>query len=232
MAVILFNHEITEDIYMMKILGDFEGAPGQFYMLKPENTFLARPISIFDIDKDGITFLYQKKGKGTAYLAGLKAANEVELFGPMGNGFEVENKSITLIGGGIGVAPLYYYARVLRETYPEIMLRIYLGFTKESYMVDEFAVYANDVNINIGGLITDEVDFERTEKYVTCGPEGMLKYAAGIAKDKGVDLTVSLEEKMACGVGACLGCNIETRSGNKKVCKDGPVFKASEVYYG
>lgn len=232
MAVVLFNKKITNDIYMLKLKGDFKGKEGQFYMIKPKNTFLARPISIHDIDSEGITFLYQVKGEGTEYLSSLIKDDKIELFGPRGNGFDIEgiNKDFTLIGGGIGTAPLYLLAKRIKEKYKEKYLRIYLGFTKESYEVEKFKNIADEVIVNVGGIITYDVDFSKDDMYFACGPNIMMNSAYDLGKKEGREVIVSLESKMACGVGACLGCNIETSSGNKKVCKDGPVFKGSEVY--
>ena len=145
MAIVLFNEKIKDDIYMMKLEGKFEGKEGQFYMLRSLNTFLAKPISIHDIDEEGITFLYQVKGEGTKYFKTLQKGMELDLFGPRGNGFDIENieKDVTLIGGGIGTAPLYYLCKQIRNKYPDKKIRVYLGFTKEDYLVDDFKKIAD-----------------------------------------------------------------------------------------
>ena len=232
MAIVLFNNKIKDDIYMLKLKGKFEGKEGQFHMLKPKNTFLSKPISIHDIDKEGITFLYQVKGEGTKYFSTLKEGMEVDLFGPRGNGFDIENidKDVTVIGGGIGTAPLYYLIKQIKIKYPSKYIRVYLGFTKEDYLVDEFKKIADEVIVDVGGIITHQVDFTKDDKYFACGPDIMMKSAYDLASKEGHDVIVSLENRMACAVGACLGCNVRTSGGNRKVCKDGPVFKGSEVY--
>lgn len=232
MAIVLFNEKIKDDIYMMKLEGKFKGKEGQFYMLRSLNTFLAKPISIHDIDKEGITFLYQVKGEGTKYFKTLQKGMELDLFGPRGNGFDIENieKDVTLIGGGIGTAPLYYLCKQIRKKYPDKKIRVYLGFTKEDYLVDDFKKFADEVIVDVGGIITHKVDFSKDDIYFTCGPDIMMRSAYDLANKAGREIYVSLENRMACGVGACLGCNVETPNGNKKVCKDGPVFKGSEVY--
>ncbi len=228
MAEIIYNKKKADNIYKMKIRGEFKGKQGQFYMIKSENTFLNRPISIHDIDGDGITFLYQVKGEGTKYFSKLNEGNEIKLYGPLGNHFELPNENLTLIGGGIGTAPLYLVAKRFKEKYRDKKLAVYLGFTKESYETEIYSKLADELYIDIGGIITNKVKIADDTTYFACGPEIMMKSAwKRIHSDK---LFVSLESKMACGVGACLGCNIETKGGNKKVCKDGPVFNAAEVY--
>lgn len=228
MAKIIYNEKKANNIYKMKIAGKFEGKQGQFYMLKSENTFLNRPISIHDIDNEGITFLYQVKGDGTTYFSNLHSGNEINLYGPLGNFFELPDSNLTLIGGGIGTAPLYLVAKRFKEKYPNRKLSVYLGFTTQAYETEIYKDLADELNIDIGGIITNKVKLEDDMTYFACGPEIMMKSAwERIHSNK---LFVSLESKMACGVGACLGCNIETKNGNKKVCKDGPVFNATEVY--
>lgn len=231
-ALILKNEAVASGIYRMKVEGNFPGNEGQFYMLKPDNTFLAKPISIHDIENDSITFLYQAKGKGTGYLSEMAAGRDLELFGPMGNGFEIDRDadSICLIGGGIGTAPLYLLARRIRENHPEKHLAAYLGFTSESYLTEEFEELCDEVTVDVGGIITDMVDFEAFDRYYACGPDIMMKSAVMKAMEKDAAITVSLESRMACGVGACLGCNVQTPQGNVKVCKDGPVFDGRRIY--
>ncbi len=232
MALIISNEKIASGIYKIKIKGTFKGEAGQFYMIKPENTFLSRPISIHDIDSEGITFVYQVKGEGTKFFSHLKEGMEISLFGPCGSGFslsELKADSFGIIGGGIGVAPLYYLAKEYKKTYKDAKIKIYLGFKEEEYLVKEFKELG-EVILNIGGIITKEVDYENIEIFATCGPTVMMKSAYDFAKNYNKEMIVSLESKMACGMKACLGCNIETTNGNKKVCKDGPVFLGSEVF--
>lgn len=234
MALVLSNEKVAKDIYMMKLEGNFPGNEGQFYMLKAPDAFLAKPISIHDIGDNYITFLYQVKGKGTGYFASLESGRELDLFGPRGNGFDIDPKaeSYCLIGGGIGTAPLYLLAKRIKEKRPESFLCAYLGFTDESYRVEAFRTVCDEVTVDVGGIITNEVDFEKYDSYYACGPDIMMKSAVLNAKEKGADVTVSLESRMACGVGACLGCNYETPAGNVKVCKDGPVFDGRRIYIG
>ena len=232
MAKIMLNKKIANNIFKLKIKGSFKGKRGQFYMLKTSQTsqpFLLRPISINDIAKDYITFVYEVKGKGTILLSQLKEKDELNLLGPLGNGFEIKEANYTLIGGGLGIAPLYLLAKEIKEVYPKANVDVYLGFSFEEYLVEEFEGLNVNVNVNIGGKITDIVDFEKDDIFITCGPEVMMRAVYNKAKDK--EVYVSLEKRMACGVGACLGCSIETTLGMKKVCKDGPVFLANEVFY-
>ena len=232
MALISCNRKVADGICLMKVQGHFPGNAGQFYMLKAPNAFLARPISIHDIDDESISFLYQVKGKGTEYFASLKEGDDIELFGPRGNGFEVDESALgtCIIGGGIGTAPLLLLAKKIRSTCPDMKITACLGFTNEAYLTEEFERVCDEVLVDVGGIITDIVDFDSFDRYYACGPDIMMKSAALKACEHGKPVTVSLESKMACAVGACLGCNVETPSGNVKVCKDGPVFDGRRIY--
>lgn len=233
MAVIIKNECIAKDIYLLELHGKFEGRAGQFYMLKASDTldpFLPRPISINDLDENKITFLYQKKGKGTALISEMKIGDNLQLTGPFGNGFNFTDHDTSFVGGGIGIAPLYYAVKTFKQMYPQKKANVYLGFSDEAYYLDEFKMFADILNVNIGGKITDEIDYDSDDIFITCGPEIMMKTLYDKSK-KQQNVFVSLEKRMACAVGACLGCSIKTKSGMKRVCKDGPVFEGGEVFY-
>lgn len=234
MAVVLENKKIINDIYLITLKG-LTGKSGQFYMLKPNpgasDPLLGRPISIFDARDGNISFLYRVVGRGTQILSSKRQGSEVEALGPLGNGFTHLDEDAVLIGGGIGIAPLYLLARERQLKFPNRSTKVFLGFSDDPYMVKEFGTSAEKVWVNIGGYITDDVSFEPGMVYYACGPEPMLKAAANKAHAAKSRLYVSLERRMACGVGACLGCTIKTKAGNKRVCKDGPVFDSQEVYY-
>ncbi|MDL2258770.1 dihydroorotate dehydrogenase electron transfer subunit [Eubacteriales bacterium OttesenSCG-928-K08] len=236
MFTIVKNEMIAEDIYTLSLKNAPAGNAGQFFMLRVPGSadpFLGRPLSIFDYDEDRkiVSFLYQAKGPGTQLLASLMPGQKIELQGPYGNGFPMPDGSVTLIGGGIGIAPLHYLTKQLRRAKPTRHISVYLGFREEGYMVDSFKLYCDELHVDIGGQITANVGFSLGDTYFTCGPEPMMMAAAKAARKHRAKLYVSLESHMACGVGACLGCTCKTTQGaNRRVCKDGPVFLAEEVY--
>ena len=234
MAVISENIEIAKGIFKMCLRGAPLGEAGQFLMLKQPDSldpFLARPLSYCDVDKNSgtVTLVYQTIGKGTKAFSKLKQGSLMQAVGPCGRGFPLVSGNAVLIGGGIGTAPLLLLAHALRESQPKRHIKVYLGFREEAYLIKEFNQYADAVNVDIGGIITDDVDFSQTATYYACGPEPMLKAAALKAEKAGAELYISLEKNMACGVGACFGCTCKTKGGNKQICKDGPVFNALEV---
>ena len=232
MAVIRENTRIAKDVFLMRLGGAPSAVAGQFMMLSIKNVldpFLGRPISIFDSNGEEASFLYQTAGRGTALFSAMQAGQEIDLQGPYGNGFSLLPGNAVLIGGGIGCAPMHLLAKALREREPERNIEVHLGFREEAYMESAFAAYADKVYTNIGGFVTQDVDFTRGATYYACGPTPMLRSAAEAADAADARLFVSLEKRMACGVGACLGCTCKTELGNKRVCKDGPVFDYKEV---
>jgi dihydroorotate dehydrogenase electron transfer subunit len=134
-----------------------------------------------------------------------------------------------LIGGGIGIAPMYYALKTFKSQFPARRASVYLGFSQEAYCVESFRNFADDVVVDVGGNITDQIIFSEDAMYYACGPDPMLRAAFVCMPKQNENLWVSLESHMACGVGACLGCAVRTANGMRRVCKDGPVFNASEV---
>ena len=130
---------------------------------------------------------------------------------------------LVVVGGGIGIAPLYYACRDFKKKHPDRRLRVYLGYRDTAYCVEAFDAVADEVIVDIGGIITHRVEARSGEVFFTCGPEIMMKSLCDIVPAEN-PVYVSLEAHMACGIGACLGCTCKTSEGNKKVCKDGPVF--------
>ncbi|WP_296557471.1 dihydroorotate dehydrogenase electron transfer subunit [uncultured Acetobacterium sp.] len=231
MALILNNIAISPGIFKMTVAFTGVVKPGQFFMLRAwdKDPLLSRPISVHNYESGQLTFLYQVVGKGTEILSQLQTDDQVTIQGPYGNGFPEITGDLCVVGGGIGTAPLYYLVRHYQEQNPTGKCRIYLGFRDSAYGVDAFEALADEMILDVGGIITDKLVVLASETVVTCGPEIMMET---VAKTVPVDNTVyvSLEAHMACGIGACLGCSCETRSGNKKVCKDGPVFVREEVF--
>ena len=234
MAVILSNQSIADGIFRMTVSGLTQGRAGQFCMLRVPGALdplLGRPISIFECnEKSGeTTFVYQKVGRGTEQFSLLLPGQTIEAQGPFGNGFPLEPGRAVVVGGGIGTAPLFQLVKELRASDPARIIEVFLGFREEAYGVSEFERYADSVSVNIGGIVTDDVDFAQDAAYYACGPKPMLHAAADKAQNANARLYVSLEKRMACGVGACLGCTCQTAGGGKRVCKDGPVFDYREV---
>jgi dihydroorotate dehydrogenase electron transfer subunit len=228
MYKVLSNDYMGEDMYLLKIEGNFEGKMGQFYMLRAWDKFplLSRPISIHDIEDNYISFLYKVVGQGTEILSTLKSNDSIKLEGPYGNGFENTNGKIALVGGGMGVAPLYLAAKTLDN------IDIYMGFRSEPILLDEFKDVCNNVHVAIGDkLVTDIIDVNNYDYIIACGPQIMMKKLVDMCNDTNTKIMISMENKMACGIGACLVCSCKTKFGNKKTCKDGPVFWGEDVIF-
>ncbi|EPY05187.1 dihydroorotate dehydrogenase, electron transfer subunit [Paenibacillus alvei TS-15] len=225
MYTILSNERISEGIYLMTVEGQFQASMGQFYMLRAWNTapVLSRPISICNLAKDSIQFLYKVAGEGTRLIAQLRDGDRIQLEGPFGNGFPQVEGRTALIGGGIGIAPLLYTAKQLDK--PDI----YLGFRGQSYLTEAYEPYANELVVRVNGNLLDDVDFSKYDNVLVCGPLGMMKAVALQAEGLDTKVYVSFEKRMACGIGACYVCSVKNKNGNRKVCADGPVFLAEEV---
>jgi dihydroorotate dehydrogenase electron transfer subunit len=204
---------------------------GQFYMLRAwgNNPTFSRPLSVCDKKDDEIVFVYEVKGKGTKIFSSLKSGDKIELLGPRGNGYELSEKKCVLVGGGAGTSPLVYLAKQLKAIGAEVIA--YLGYNNESFLTDEISAYCDKTVKNIGGFITDFIDELDADSVYACGPEIMMRKCFEMYKYTNAKVYVSMERRMACGIGACLGCNIKTKNGNKKVCSDGPVFRAEDVFY-
>ena len=230
MATVLKNIAVSDDFYLLKASGKFDGKMGQFCMLRAwdEYPVLSRPISIFDCDDEGISFLYKVVGQGTEILAQLNEGDDIDVQGPYGTGFPDVKGKIALVGGGIGVAPLHLTAKVLKAAGNTVDM--YLGFQSEALLKEDYEAVCDNLIINIGGYVTDDINPAEYDYILTCGPEIMMKVLYNKVKGSGAQLYVSMENRMGCGVGACLVCSCKTSGGNKKVCKDGPVFKAEEVF--
>ena len=213
--------------------------PGQFVQVRVDgspSTYLRRPISIHDVDveQNEITLLVQQVGEGTRHLAALKVGDRVNQVLPLGNGFSLPEKGekCLLVGGGIGIAPLYYFAKVLNEK--GIRPTLLLGGKSQSDLLrladyqrfGETFVTTEDGSLGEKGFVTMHSVWQNQDfdKIYVCGPKPMMKAVAKLADEKGVWCEVSLENLMACGLGACLCCVEDTVDGHVCVCKEGPVF--------
>jgi dihydroorotate dehydrogenase electron transfer subunit len=234
MAVIKSNYAVEEGIYQMEVAWTGDVRPGQFFMLRAwdRDPLLSRPISVHDYDAESgtLSFLYQVKGKGTKLMSELGPMDAIQLDGPHGNGFPDVKSNLVVVGGGMGIAPLLYAVRDFKAKHKRKKVRVYLGYSFESYGVEPFNDVADDVIVNIGGIITEKVEVKRGETVFGCGPNVMMHALADAVPPKH-DVYLSLEKRMACGMGVCLGCSIKTAGGSKQVCADGPVFERDELIW-
>jgi dihydroorotate dehydrogenase electron transfer subunit len=240
--LVIANQSLGDNFYLLETgrpSGELPRA-GQFYMLRAWETYpvLSRPISVFDAPENRLAFLYKAVGKGTRLFSQLKPGDPVTFQGPLGQGFPEFRGTIALVGGGAGIAPLYLAAKQIKSGGPGAAgsgcwIELFLGFSGVSFLTGQFAAAADRLTVKRGGFITDAVeDPGRYDHIFACGPEAMMEtlFAKCEAAGAGDKLYVSLESRMACGTGACFVCSRKTRQGNKKVCKDGPVFPAREVF--
>lgn len=248
-VIITRAEEIEKGIYSMCIQ-DKEMAshakPGQFVSLycKDGSRLLPRPISICEINKEEgiLRLVYRVVGKGTEEFSHLHAGASIDVLGPLGNGFTLEGSKALLIGGGIGIPPMLELAKALREK--EIDVQVVLGYRDVLFLNREFEAYGNvyvsteDGSFGTKGNVIDAIKENKLEADViyACGPTPMLKGVKAYGLEHQITTQLSLEERMACGVGACLGCVCKTKEknpltqvNNKRICKDGPVFYAQEV---
>ncbi|MDO5702409.1 MAG: dihydroorotate dehydrogenase electron transfer subunit [Lachnospiraceae bacterium] len=254
-ARVLKQEQLAAGIYSLRLKVSFAGdaAAGQFVSLfrRDKNTLLPRPISIcrIDADKGEITLVYRVAGGGTAEFSALSAGDEIAVMGPLGNGFpisEAAGKNVLLIGGGIGIPPMLACADAISAAaYPGTKITAAVGFrSADTYLLEEMRekaevlISTDDGSLGTHGTVLDAIRGSgiRPDIIFACGPKVMLRAAAEFAAEINCPAYVSLEERMACGVGVCLGCSADTTGTDPhslvkktRVCADGPVFKASEV---
>lgn len=220
-----------------------EAKAGQFVELYPDNgaNLLARPISICETDKllGTLRLVFQIVGKGTQLFSRLAKGDSIRVLGPCGNGYSLKEGSALLVGGGIGVPPLLETCKKLKGE-----KTVVLGFRSGSFLADEFEKYnarvfvaTDDGSIGFKGNVVELLKAQDLSADViySCGPKIMLKFLSQWAEGKNIECQVSMEERMACGIGACVGCAVKIKDGDdwihKKVCKDGPVFDSREVVW-
>jgi dihydroorotate dehydrogenase electron transfer subunit len=230
---IIENRQLNEDFWLMKTKCSDMPKMGQFYMIRSWDQYplLSRPISVFDADENTVSFLYKVIGQGTKIFSELKPQDQVELTGPLGNSFPEVTGKVAMVGGGVGIAPLYLAAKTLKQN-PNTTVDLFLGFSGVPVLEEEYRSVSDHLDVKLGGYVTDDIEPKDYDAILTCGPGIMMKvlYAKCRKQDKADALTVSMESRMGCGIGACLGCSIHTTNGMRRVCKDGPVFKGNEVF--
>ena len=255
-AELIEKKQLTKDIYHFKVKAEEivkESKPGNFVEIRVTDStepFLRRPISIYNLDQEKgiLEFIFQVKGKGTEILAQKEEGDSIDIMGPLGFGtFKLDDKkNIAILGGGIGIFPLYELAKQAMQK--GIQVNTYLGFRNKEYVVleDEFQQVSTNLTITTDDgsykqkgfaidFLKQDMQNNKIDCIYACGPLPMLKAVRELAIQTGIDCQISLEERMGCGRGLCLGCAVKTAQSPKDapeyyhVCKGGPVFKATDV---
>ena len=235
---ILENTPLTDNVYRMVLRGDTSAitAPGQFVNIKLDGLFLRRPISVCDVNGDKLTIIYKVVGEGTKQMSLMKNGT-LDLLTGLGNGYDltVSGDKPVLLGGGVGVPPMYLLAKKLLDQGKNV--RVILGFNTESevFYEEEFRKLGAEVTVTtvdgsygIKGFVTDALQQMEYTYFYTCGPEPMLKAVYRASKTSG---QMSFEKRMGCGFGACMGCSCKTITGYKRICKEGPVMRKEEILW-
>lgn len=242
-ATIEENKCIAKDVYSMRLLCSTSALeqPGQFINILLDGFYLRRPISVCDWDENSITIIYKILGKGTAELALFTAGKTLDILVGLGNGFSIaraHGKKVVLVGGGVGVPPLFNLAKqlVAAGNVPVIVLGFRSG--EDAFYEKEFAALGCEVltatedgSLGEKGYVTTILQDMDYDYYFTCGPTAMLQAIYTLSEQKGAQGQLSFEERMGCGFGACMGCSCHTKNGSKRVCVEGPVFASEEVLF-
>lgn len=233
------NEKLTENVYKMVLCGDTSAvtACGQFINIQLAGHYLRRPISIFDCKENELSIIYKVVGVGTEQMSEMKAGEKLDCLVGLGNGFDISDEGMNpvVIGGGVGVPPMFYLAKKLIEKGKNVTA--VLGFNKadEVFCKEDFEaigakviVTTVDGSTGVKGFVTDALKDIDYSYFYTCGPEPMLKALYNNTVTSG---QFSFEERMGCGFGACMGCSCKTKYGNKRICKDGPVLVKEEIIW-
>ena len=236
---ILENIALTESVFKMILRGDVSSitAPGQFVNIKLDGLYLRRPISVCDLGDCTLTIIYKVVGKGTEQMSRMQSGEKLDVLTGLGNGYDltVAGARPVLLGGGVGVPPMYLLAKQLLAQGKKVT--VILGFNTESeiFYEKEFSDLGADVIVTtvdgsrgIKGFVTDALKMLDYTYFYTCGPEPMLKavYKASVTSGQ-----MSFEKRMGCGFGACMGCSCKTITGYKRICKEGPVMRKEEILW-
>ena len=232
------NKALTDTTWKMILEGDTSAitASGQFVNIQLDGLFLRRPISVCDYDEATLTIIYKVVGKGTEQMSAMQAGQELDILTGLGNGYDLSltGEKPLLIGGGVGVPPMYNLAKKLLAEGKEVSVILGFNTKDEIFYEEEFkalgckvTVTTVDGSYGIKGFVTNAMDCEYTH-FCACGPEPMLKAIYKASKTSG---QMSFEERMGCGFGACMGCSCKTLTGYKRICKDGTVMKKEEILW-
>lgn len=232
------NIKLTESVMKMTLLGDTSDitAAGQFINIKLDGLFLRRPISVFDCDGECVTIIYKVVGHGTEKMSTMQAGEKLDILTGLGNGYDLSlsGGAPLLLGGGVGVPPLYLLAKKLIAEGKKVSVVLGFNTKDEVFCEEDFKALGADVTVTtadgsygVKGFVTDALPESYTHFYC-CGPEPMLKAVYRATKTSG---QLSFEERMGCGFGACMGCSCKTITGYKRICKDGPVMMKEEILW-
>ena len=237
---ILSNTPLTDCVYKMVLSGDTSAitAPGQFVNIQITGKFLRRPISVCDYDGDTLTIVYKVVGKGTEILSRMVPEEKLDILTGLGNGYDLSpaGEAPLLVGGGVGIPPLYGLAKRLTARGKRVTAVLGFNCAAEQFLVEDFRalgvkviVLTADGSAGVRGLVTDGMALAQGYSYLyTCGPEAMLRAVYDRCVTSG---QFSFEERMGCGFGACMGCSCQTKYGNKRICTDGPVLVKEEIIW-
>ncbi len=232
------NIALTQNVYKMTLCGDCSDIvrPGQFVNIKLDGLYLRRPISVCNREGDTLTLIYKVVGKGTQQMSGIKPGEKLSVLSGLGNGYDisVSGQKPLLLGGGVGVPPLYMLAKELVKAGKDVSVILGFNTVDEVFYEEEFKALGCSVTVTTvdgsygkKGFVTDELP-EEYSYYYTCGPLPMLKAVFNGCKSSG---QLSFEERMGCGFGACMGCSCKTVTGYKRICRDGPVLYKEEILW-
>lgn len=235
------NEKIAQSVYKMRLSGDTSAIKkaGQFVNIKLDGFFLRRPISVCDYTAEELLIIYKVVGKGTEKMSAMEKGEQLDILTGLGNGYDltVKTEKPVLIGGGVGVPPLYKISKELKNQGKRVSVILGFNSEKEIFFEDEFKEIADRVLIctadgsyGIKGFVTDAIKDIDFDYFFTCGPEPMFK-ALESTIDKGISGQLSFEQRMGCGFGACMGCSCKTLTGNKRICREGPVLFREEIIW-
>ena len=233
------NTPLTEQILRMRLRGDVSAVtrPGQFVNIALTGRFLRRPISVCDREGDELTILYKVVGAGTSQMAAMIPGERLDLLTGLGNGFDISDagERPLVIGGGVGVAPLYWLTKELTGANRRVTAVLGFNTAAEIYYEKEFRALGAEVilatadgSAGVRGFVTDALPENGYSYYYTCGPEPMLRAVYRTARGDG---QLSFEERMGCGFGACMGCTCQTVTGGKRICREGPILRKEEILW-
>ena len=236
---IIENIPLTQSVYKMVLQGDVSAitAPGQFVNIKLDGLYLRRPISVCDVDCDTLTIIYKVVGKGTEQMSKMGRGEKLDVLTGLGNGYDlsVSGERPVLLGGGVGVPPMYLLAKELLTQGKQVAVILGFNTKDELFYEAEFKALGANVTVTtvdgsygVKGFVTDALKEVPYTYFYTCGPEPMLK---AVYKTSVTSGQMSFEKRMGCGFGACMGCSCKTITGYKRICKEGPVMRKEEILW-
>ena len=236
---IIENNPLTASVYEMRLSGDTSDitASGQFVNIKLEGKFLRRPISVCDCEDGVLTLVYKVVGKGTEDMSRMKAGDRLDILTGLGNGYDLTTAGDKplLLGGGVGVPPMYMLAKQLCAMGKQVSVILGFNTRDEVFYEEQFRALGCDVTVatadgsyGVRGFVTNAMEGMDYSYFYTCGPEPMLK---AVHKASTTEGQMSFEERMGCGFGACMGCSCKTLTGNKRICREGPVLRKEEILW-